>query len=186
MFGGLGQGGWRRLVVRQTAFVVTAGFFATFHLAAQAGQSVALAWDRSPDTNVTGYVLYSRNGSNTNTSRVDVGTNITSTIAGLTEGSTYYFVVTAYNAVGLESGPSNEVGFIVPGLLRLVLGGATNAPERVRFPVAAGRNYGLQATTNFLSWVTICQTNCGSNCWVEFADPGAASLPKRFYRVQFL
>ena len=186
MFGVVGQCGWRRLVVRQIPFVVAAGFCVTFHLTASASQSVSLAWDSSPDTNVTGYVLYSGNVSGKYTSRLDVGTNTTTTATGLAEGSTYYFVVTAYNAVGLESGPSNEVGFVVPGLIRLALGGATNAPVRLSFPVAPGRSYALQATADFLSWVTIWQTNCLSNCWVEFADPDAAFRPLRFYRVQFL
>ena len=186
MLGGLGQDVWRRPVVRQIKVVVATGFCLAFHLAALAGQSVSLAWDSSPDTNVTGYVVYSGNASGTYSSRVDVGTNTSTTVASLAEGSTYYFVVTAYNADGIESGPSNEVDFIVPGLIRLVQGGGTNAPVRVNFPVAPGRNYGLQATTDLFSWVTIWQTNCASNCWVEFKDPEAKSRPMRFYRVQFL
>src|SRR5260221_5463889 len=174
MLGGLGQDGWRGLVVRQIKVVVATGLFVAFHLTASAGQSVTLAWDSSPDTNVTGYVLYSGNASGTYSSRVDVGTNISTTVASLAEGSTYYFAVTAYNADGIESGPSNEVGFIVPGLIRLVQGGGTNAPVRVSFPAAPAHNYGLQATTDFLSWVTIWQTNCLFNCWVELADSDTA------------
>src|ERR1051326_2091558 len=177
---------WRWLVVRQMKVVVATGFCIVLHTAALAGQIVTLAWDSSPDTNVTGYVLYSGNASGTYSSRVDVGTNTSTTVASLAEGSTYYFVVTAYNADGIESGPSNEVDFIVPGLIRLVQGGGTNAPVRVSFPVAPGHNYVLQATTDLFSWVTIWQTNCASNCWVEFKDPEAKSRPMRFYRVQFL
>ena len=186
MFGVVGQCGWRRLVGRSIKILVATGFYVTFYLTASASQSVSLAWDSSPDTNVTGYVLYYGNVSGTYTSRLDVDTNTTTTVTGLAEGSTYYFVVTAYSAVGLESAPSNEVGFIVPGLIRLALGNATNAPVRVSFPVAPGHGYALQATADFRSWATIWQTNCLMNCWVEFADPDAASQPMRFYRIQFL
>jgi uncharacterized repeat protein (TIGR01451 family) len=81
----------------------------------RADQSVSLAWDPSPDTNVVGYAVYYGSASGAYDSRLDVGTNTLATVAGLLKGLTYFFVVTAYDADGLESEPSNEVSFDVPG-----------------------------------------------------------------------
>jgi hypothetical protein len=89
-------------------------FFALLHNPVQAGQSVSLAWGPSVDPSVVGYNIYDGVASQTYTNKISAG-NVTSvTISNLVEGTTYYFVVTAYNAVGLESPPSNEVSYFVP------------------------------------------------------------------------
>ena len=184
MFSALFRTGGVQLIKRKIKLVLFVEFCVSFHLGAFGSQSVSLAWDGSPDTNVIGYILYSGNASGDYGSRLDVGTNIVTTVSGLIEGNTYYFVITAYNAAGIESEQSNEVKFIVPGLVRMALGTKTNASPRLSFPVLPGRAYALQATTDFNSWVTILHTNCLSNCWVEFFDPYVASRQMRFYRVQ--
>ena len=151
---------------------------------ARAGQSVSLAWERSPDTNVVNYILYYGNCSGVYNSRLPLGTNTTANVKNLAEGSDFYFVVVASDVAGLESEPSNEVHFVVPGLVRLIPGTNSSAKPRVTFPVVAGRTYELQATIDLLSWVTIWTTTGTNNAWVEFIDPLAAILPKRFYRVR--
>jgi hypothetical protein len=78
-------------------------------------QSVILAWDPSPDPTVVGYNAYYGSDSGVYTNRIDVG-NVTSVvISNLSQGITYYFAVTAYNGAGLESDPSAEVSYTVPG-----------------------------------------------------------------------
>ena len=70
---------------------------------------ISLAWDPSPDA-VTGYRVYygpSPNPRVTGTAET-LGHQTTATILKLSQGVTYYFVVTAYSSGG-ESGPSNEV-----------------------------------------------------------------------------
>jgi hypothetical protein len=75
-------------------------------------QSVSLAWNPSPDTNVVGYVLYYGTSSSNYTTRVDMGTNTSATINGLKNpGANYFFAATAYNSSQLESVPSNEATF---------------------------------------------------------------------------
>src|SRR5436309_5237937 len=59
-------------------------------------QSVTLAWDIETDPNVTGYRLHYGTSSGNYTKTVDVGNATTATIADITVGNTYYFVVTAY------------------------------------------------------------------------------------------
>jgi hypothetical protein len=74
-----------------------------------AGQ-VALAWD-PPDisTDVTGYMIHYGTAPGTYTQGVDVGNTLNYTVSNLTDGKTYYFAVTAYNAAAYESIYSNEV-----------------------------------------------------------------------------
>ena len=72
---------------------------------------LTLAWTESPDTNVTGYFVYWGGAPRTYTNKVNV-TNVTAaTFQGFHSDVWYYFAVTAYNSLGLESIPSNEVGF---------------------------------------------------------------------------
>jgi len=73
---------------------------------------VTLAWDAS-DSTAMGYYFklgFTPGGEN---QVIDVGNVLTYTVQ-LTSGTTYYFVVTAYNQDRLESGPSNEVQYIAP------------------------------------------------------------------------
>jgi len=72
-----------------------------------AGQ-VNLAWNASTST-VSGYKVYYGTASGNYASNVNVGNATTSTVSNLTDGSTYYFAVKAYDSAGNESGFSNEV-----------------------------------------------------------------------------
>lgn len=74
-----------------------------------AGQ-VNLAWNASTSTStVSGYKVYYGTASGNYASNVNVGNATTSTVSNLTDGSTYYFAVKAYDNAGNESGFSNEV-----------------------------------------------------------------------------
>jgi len=72
---------------------------------------VNLAWDRSPDTTVTGYRIYRGVESGVYTNSFAVGNKTNATVGGLVGGRSYYFAATAYDAVGTESTFSNEVEF---------------------------------------------------------------------------
>lgn len=72
---------------------------------------VSLTWD--PNTpNPTGYRLYQREADTQFNYEIstDVGQNTTYTVSGLTEGTTYHFVVRAYLGAD-ESGNSNEATY---------------------------------------------------------------------------
>ncbi len=75
---------------------------------------VTLAWDPNSEPDLAGYKLYYGLESGQYDEIIDVGNVTTTTVPGLDAGLTYYFVVTAYNAAGLESDPSNEVSYTVP------------------------------------------------------------------------
>ncbi len=153
---------------------------------------VSLAWDPSPDTNVTGYIIYwgtnsdsaglnAANATVDYTARLDVGNQIPATLTNLPAGGTYYFVVTAYNADGLESLPSNEVAYTVPGSLRLTLSLA--GERQINFVTEAGKSYFLQTSSNLVQWTTIQQMQASSNTWDYFLDSTVPSVPARFYRI---
>ena len=85
--------------------------------------SATLAWDRvSSHTNLSTYILKYGPTSGSYTGAVNVATNLTSGIVNnLVAGRRYFFVVTARNVSGIESDPSNEIAYTVPGT-------GTNAP----------------------------------------------------------
>jgi len=75
---------------------------------------VTMTWDPSASTDIAGYKLYWGESSKQYSESVDVGKSTTHTITGLSSGQTYYFAVTAYNSIGLESDFSNEVVNTIP------------------------------------------------------------------------
>jgi large repetitive protein len=77
--------------------------------AARAGETVTLAWDPNPEPDLAGYRLFWGLGSRSYVEVRDVE-NVTSYELQLPfDDENYFFAVTAYNDVGLESGFSNEV-----------------------------------------------------------------------------
>jgi hypothetical protein len=79
--------------------------------AAAATVQATLEWDPNSEPDLAGYKLHYGTGSGSYPTVVDVGRQTTYTLTGLTAGTTYYIVATAYNAAGLESTYSNEVVF---------------------------------------------------------------------------
>ena len=97
--------GW----VARFAFAA-ASLFLSAHFAD--ATNLRFAWNASADPNVVGYNLSYGTTSGKYTKSINAGGS-TSASVGLTPGSTYYFVVTAYNNIGLHSPPSNEVALTV-------------------------------------------------------------------------
>jgi hypothetical protein len=76
--------------------------------------AVTLRWDKSPARGVKGYRLHCGLISGGNYARlVTVGKVTSYTFSNLIPGKTYYCIVTAYDAAGKESLPSNEISFTV-------------------------------------------------------------------------
>ena len=85
--------------------------FASF---AYAASNVTFEWDANSESDLAGYRLYQSQASGDYTfgdgnqvATITAGTE-TVTISGVADG-TYYWVLTAYDTDGNESGPSNEV-----------------------------------------------------------------------------
>lgn len=71
--------------------------------------SIDLAWNRNPEPNVAGYKVYYGQASHLYSEHQEAGNNTSATVANLMIGTTYYFVLTAYDSNTFESGFSNEV-----------------------------------------------------------------------------
>jgi hypothetical protein len=153
-------------------------------LGARGAQSVSLAWNTNPDPGIAGYNVYYGTSSGQYSSKLGSGTNTTATITGLKEGTTNYFAVTAYNAAGFEGPRSAEIHFIVPGVLVMTPRTNRTAAASLKFPVASGHNYAVQATQDFKTWTTISTTGLmSSNQWWTVSDPASTTMRFRFYRL---
>jgi hypothetical protein len=161
-------------------------------LPVHAQNSVTLAWNRSPDPLVAGYRVYYGGRTQVYTNIVDAGSATNRSVSGLTAGATYFFAVTCYNGVGLESDFSNEASYTVP---------ASNPPARplVRaFQRLANRTCTLSGTGAVnQTFVLLCTTNLAARTvWTpiatntanigsfSFTDTKATNYPQRYYRVE--
>lgn len=85
---------------------------------------VTLEWDANPEPNVAGYIVYFGTSSRSYFFSTNIvgRTSCYFTNSIFTPGTTYYFAVTAYDQLGLESEFSQEVSFTLPR--------PTNTPPR--------------------------------------------------------
>jgi hypothetical protein len=152
---------------------------------AEAERSLTLAWNPSSSATVTGYYLYALEENALVPTRIDAGAATQVTVTGLKEGLRYGFTVTARDGVGIESVPSSELIYVVPVPLGITPPTSATGLARLRFPVAPGHWYELQASTNLKDWSSIWQTGVANTySWVEFQDPQSLGNGSRFYRLQ--
>jgi len=147
-----------------------------------ATSSVSLSWNISAAPGVVGYNIYYGGASGNYTNMVSVSDSTNVIISDLADGDTYYFAATAYDAFGDESGFSNEISYIVPGILAITPGTSSGNSMEIQFPVEPGKQYELQVSEDLRSWSNIWQVAPTSNAWVQFPDP-QTGLPRRFYRL---
>lgn len=81
--------------------------------------TVTLAWDANaptgnPATDAVGYHLKLGFASGKENTVINLAGQYSVWTVSLQSGTTYFFVVTAYNAAGVESVPSNEVNYTSP------------------------------------------------------------------------
>ena len=167
-----------------------------FPLPVLASQSITLAWNPSPDKSVASYNIYYGKASGSYSSVVSATNASSITISGLVIGTTYYFAATSVDAVGDESGFSNETSYKVPFpavsipttpvSTNPIPTAALTAPSKSAngqfgFTVAGvtSRQYVVQASTNLVDWVFL-QTNTAP---FTFVDVHAANFKQRFYRT---
>jgi hypothetical protein len=146
--------------------------------------SVTLAWNLSQTAGVAGYCVYALEENCVTPTRTTVGNTNQATIANLKEGLHYSFSVTALNAAGVESDPSNGVLFTVPVPLSMVTPATTDNLYRIQFQGAPGRNYELQSSADLQSWATIWQSGpVVAYGPLEYQDPASQGKAQNFYRL---
>lgn len=77
--------------------------------------SILLTWDANTDEDLAGYRVRYGLASGRYDESVDVGAVTSVTLKPFTAGTTYYFVVSAYDTRGLEGPPSDEIHFTPTG-----------------------------------------------------------------------
>ncbi len=153
------------------------------------GRSATAFWSPSSDTNVVGYLIRYGFSSESCTNLLDAGAATNVTVFGLEAGSTYYFSVTAYDSSGMESEPSNEIGYIVPEAvtapslpIALQMKNDRDSGMTLEFQAPSAGIYEIQATEDFQTWATIQTTNAFAGP-ITFPVTDAANYPHRFYRM---
>jgi hypothetical protein len=150
-----------------------------FQESANAAQ-ITLAWDESDAA--AGYKIYSGTASNNYTWVVDVGNTLSYTTANLTDGYTYYFAATAYDASGLESDYSDEVSYsantvpcsysISPGSASLNTSGGSGS---VTVTTQSGCSW---SASSGVPWITITSgasgAGSGTVAYLVASNSGAA------------
>jgi hypothetical protein len=114
---------------------IAAGIITADAFAAQA----TLAWDPNTESDLAGYKIHYGTVSGNYTAHLDVHNVTTYTVTGLTDGQTYYFAASAYNASGKESGYSNQVVYSPASPLNrppVITAGPQAAPNTVTLPAA--------------------------------------------------
>lgn len=90
-------------------------------VAAGASQAATafLSWSPNPDPAVAGYRVYWGQAPTCYDQVTNTGLNAAAIIPDLAQGP-WYFVCTAYDAIGLESDPSDELCLMVPVDVKIV------------------------------------------------------------------
>jgi len=155
------------------------------------GSAVSLAWDPSPDTNVVGYLLCWGTASGQCTNQLDAKDVTSATLGGFTN-LMYYFDVVAYNSIGLQADPSNEVQYS-PTNVHTLLGptvgiqptqtGTNCTGISLSCQGTAGATYAVLARQDFIKWDALWTTNCAADAAVVFSAVDVTNYIRRFYRV---
>jgi hypothetical protein len=123
--------GKRLRAVWLAGFLSVLGVFLTPGVYGQTTTNVTLVWNASSCTNVAGYKLYYGVASQTYTSLVSVANVTNATVAGLVQGTTYYFAATTLDSQGIESLPSTEINYTVPTNSSSTVPTITNTPPAI-------------------------------------------------------
>src|SRR5207247_4322624 len=105
-----------------------------------------------------------------------------STKMTVTNGATYYYVISAINPANDEA-RSAEVSATLPlpTPVTLAVGMFTNGQFSIQFPSSNGLSYVIETSSNLLNWIPAF-TNISTNGAFIFHEANATNS-QRFYRV---
>jgi hypothetical protein len=95
--------------VRRVAKVIVLVLFAICCPRLSDAAGLTIGWDPPSDGSATGYILYYGTASQSYSGQVDVGNTTSYTLSGLSDGTTYYVAIRAYDTVRDMSSLSAEV-----------------------------------------------------------------------------
>lgn len=137
-----------------------------------------LEWNANdPSEQVLGYKVYYSQIQGQWDAVVDVGNKTTWPIPDdWPVGNHYWFAVTAYADLGLESDFSETVDYTIPIKLWITR-------EGIKAHVNPSQNYLLEGTTDFVSWLGV-EAKTSETDWLEFIPPRDESF--KFFRLKKL
>lgn len=157
----------------------------TYSLASPGSASAAqatVAWDPETGTSVAGYKVYWGTVSRNYSWYADAATQTSYAVPSLSQGATYYFAATAYDAAGNQSGYSNEIAYTVPSACTYAISpasqsiGAGGGIANTNVSAGTGCNW---TTSNSTSWITITSgasgAGSGTVTYTANANTGTAS-----------
>jgi hypothetical protein len=171
-----------RCACRAGVLIFQAAIF--MQLPVSAVQNVTLSWDPSADPNVTGYNIYYGGVSGVYTNEICVGNVTGAVVSGLTDGGTYSFAATSYDAVGNESTFSNIASYSVPSVATLSMNtvktqGITTAVS-ITANGAIPDQWTLESSPDLKTWTPIA---AGTNSNVSISVP-VTGIPSQFFRLK--
>jgi hypothetical protein len=173
----------RLLALWLSAVLLIATSFPATALLPLLTQSVTLAWNPSPSTNVVGYDIYYGVLSGVYLDEISVGNVTNVTVPGLLQGTTYYFAGKAVNSAGIQSALSSQLSLNINVPVAAILGSLQLSGNGLSFSVTGvtGDNYIVQVSTNLVNWTPLA-TNAAP---FQFTDTNAKYFSSRFYRVVY-
>ena len=172
----------RRIAILPVCVIAAMANISTF-AAAPPDQSVTLGWTGTPLLIIGGYRLYYGGASRTYTNMVDAGSSTSATVTGLTAGATYFFAVTAYDLLGLESVFSGEISYTFPGMAKLTVANVSGQLW-LTGQGPAGYTYDVLTSTDLQNWTAIGSVTTDGTGSFQFNDPSAATNALGYYRLR--
>lgn len=145
--------------------------------------SVTLAWNASPSSTIAGYHLYYGGASQAYTNTIDAGASTLLTVSNLAPQATYFFAVTSYDVLGLESAFSSEISYTVPGSAILQLSGSVASGLQLTGSAPVGYQYQVLRTADLKSWTAVGTITVGSSGTFQFTDVPSTNANAQCYRL---
>ena len=121
---------------------------------------VTVAWDPDTSPGLAGYKIHWGTVSKNYSWSADAATQTNYTVPSLSEGATYYFAATAYDATRTESGFSNEATYTVPSACAYAI-----SPASQSFGAGGGTTSTTVSTGTACNWTT-----SNTSTWVSIAS----------------
>jgi hypothetical protein len=150
---------------------------------------VTLAWDPS-GTDVAGYRVYfglnSRADSSIYANVIDVGAQTSVSVPNLVVGTTYFFAVTAYNSLGVESDFSEEIAYAPP--LRIAAATADESGTTLRWESQPGMVFRILAASTLVDpvWVDVSGPILALGPTTSWTHGRTESSMTMFYRLEMV
>jgi hypothetical protein len=176
----------KKVVFLWVILCIAVGFFTVQTAsAAQTAAPLTLAWNPATDSTIKGYAIYYGPTNQTAMNRFDAGMTNSGTLLNLQPGVTYRLYAVSYNAVGVESVPSNQLLVNQGAVSRLKVAKQSNGSMKLTFSAAPGTASQVQYASRPVgaTWRSLGTTTTDASGNGTMIDSTATQASSRFYRV---